>query len=86
MNFKIGDLVTVKPGLEVVKWKFTLEKNKIYIIKEVMSPLTGVGVVWMEKTEGLLPNNGIDSHRIKKIDPNSLTKLQRILYDIEESE
>ncbi len=85
MDFKPGDSVVVIPGQETRLGKYTVEPGRLYTVH------TADRNIFITLKE--LPyaidigyknhkNPAFDPNRFRKIDPNSLTKLQRALYGI----
>jgi hypothetical protein len=76
-KFKIGDYVIAKPGRHISKWRdHDVKANTIYKVTEVLDTSHLEAISFQNGPQ----RNSAD--RFEKIDPNSLTKLEKVIYNL----
>jgi hypothetical protein len=74
MEFKVGDKVICRPGKEDEQNKWPLKSGVVYTVRK----MSLYGAYFEEE-----PDKFYYAHRFMVIDPATLTRLEKALYNIE---
>ncbi len=77
MEFKANEIVRVRAGLHIFSIDFALMDRGYY---RILSTNMAGDYIHIDIGDGR--NSGFFSYRFEKVDPNSLTKLEKIVYGL----